>query len=197
MNVGVVLETPRLALRDLRDSDFERVYAYATDNEVVRYLDWGPNSVEDTTRFLTLARKARESSPRTAYHLAIALRTDDRAVGGCRIEIRDAATEAGDLGYVLDRAHWGHGYATEAGRALLAFGFEGLGLHRIWTRCDIRNIASARVLEKLGMRREGLLRHDVRRKGEWHDSYLYAILEPEWHASPPGPHSSLPRERLR
>ena len=180
MSAGVALETPRLALRELRDSDFERVHAYASDHVVVRYLDWGPNSVEDTARFLALARDGRETTPRTAYHLAIALRTDDRLVGGCRIEIRDAPGGAGDLGYVLDRAHWGQGYATEAGFELLAFGFGRLGLHRIWARCDVENAASARVLEKLGMEREGRLRQDVRRKGEWHDSYLYAILEPEW-----------------
>jgi [ribosomal protein S5]-alanine N-acetyltransferase len=183
MSPGVALPTVRLTLRDLRDSDFERVHAYATDLEVVRYLDWGPNSAEDTRSFLALARDAREASPRTAYHLSIAVRTDDRVIGGCRIEIRDAASSGADLGYVLDRAHWGHGYATEAGRALLAFGFERLGLHRIWARCDIRNTASARVLEKVGMRPEGLLRHDVRRKGEWRDSFLYAILEPDWRAA--------------
>ena len=189
MSLGVALPTLRLTLRDLRDSDFERVHAYASDLEVVRHLDWGPNSVDDTRSFLALARHAREASPRATYHLAIALRTDDQVIGGGRIEIRDAASGSGDLGYVLDRAHWGHGYATEAGRALLAFGFERLGLHRIWARCDVRNAASARVLEKLGMGREGLLRHDVRRKGEWHDSYLYAILEPDWRGAcqPPNP----------
>lgn len=189
MSLGVALPTLRLTLRDLRDSDFERVHAYASDSQVVRYLDWGPNSVDDTRSFLALARDAREASPRTAYHLALALRTDDQVIGGGRIEIRDAASGSGDLGYVLDRAHWGHGYATEAGQALLAFGFERLGLHRIWARCDVRNGASARVLEKLGMRREGHLRHDVRRNGEWHDSYLYAILEPDWRGAgqPPNP----------
>ena len=189
MSLGVALPTLRLTLRDLRDSDFERVHAYASDLEVLRYLDWGPNSVDDTRSFLALAHAAREASPRTAYHLALALRTDDQVIGGGRIEIRDAASGSGDLGYVLDRAHWGHGYATEAGRALLAFGFDRLGLHRIWARCDVRNAASARVLEKLRMQREGHLRHDVRRKGEWHDSYLYAILEPDWRGSgqPPNP----------
>jgi RimJ/RimL family protein N-acetyltransferase len=180
VSAGVALETPRLALRELRDSDFERVQAYASDHEVVRYLDWGPSSVQETGRFMALARDARQTTPRTAYHLAIALRADDRLVGSCRIEIRDAANQTGDLGYVLDRAHWGCGYATEACHALLAFGFERLGLHRIWARCDVRNTASARVLQKLGMEREGRLRHEVRRRGEWHDSYLYAILEPDW-----------------
>ena len=174
MTEPVALETPQLVLRELRDDDVSAVHAYASAAEVVRYLDWGPNAPEDTMRFLAAARAAREAIPRTAYHLAIALKATGRLIGGCRIEIRNAANGAGDLGYVLGRPHWGHGYATEATRALVGFGFESLALHRIWATCDVRNAASARVLEKLGMKREGQLRHDARRKGEWRDSY-YAI----------------------
>jgi ribosomal-protein-alanine N-acetyltransferase len=183
MTQTAALEMPRLVLRELHDDDAPAVHAYASDAEVVRYLDWGPNTPEDTARFLATARAARDAVPRTAYHLAIVLRTTGHLIGGCRIEIRNAASGAGDLGYVLGRPHWGQGYATEAIRALVSFGFESLALHRIWATCDARNAASARVLEKLGMKREGHLRHDVRRKGEWRDSYLYAILAPEW----PGP----------
>ncbi len=183
MTEPVALETPRLALREFRDNDAPAIHAYASDAEVVRYLDWGPNTREDTAQFLAMGRAARAALPRTAYHLAIVLTATGRLVGGCRIEIRNAANGAGDLGYVLGRPYWGQGYATEATRALVGFGFESLALHRIWATCDVRNAASARVLAKLGMKREGHLRHDVRRKGEWRDSYLYAILETEW----PGP----------
>ena len=181
MTEPVALETSRLVLRELRDDDAPAIHAYASDAEVVRYLDWGPNTPEDTAQFLARARAARAAIPRTAYHLAIVLAASGRLIGGCRIEIRLVANEAGDLGYVLGRPHWGQGYATEAIRALVAFGFETVALHRIWATCDIGNVASARVLEKLGMRREGHIRHAARRKGEWRDSYLYAILEPEWH----------------
>jgi RimJ/RimL family protein N-acetyltransferase len=176
----VVLDTHRLLLRELRDEDTTAIHAYASDAEVVRYLDWGPNTPEETAQFLALARTTREAVPRTTYHVAIALRDAGELVGGCRIEIRSAANGAGDLGYVLARSHWGRGYATEAIRALVGFGFEHLALHRIWATCDVRNAASARVLEKVGMEREGYLRHSVRRRGEWRDSYLYAILEPDW-----------------
>ncbi len=125
------------------------------------------------------ARRA-ERHPRTIYHLAIILRATDRLFGGCRIQIRNPAGGDGDIGYVLARDAWGQGFATEAARALIAFGFDRLALHRIWATCDVDNVASARVLEKLGMRREGHLRQSVRRRGEWRDCYLYAILEPEW-----------------
>ena len=180
MTQHVTLETPRLLLRELGDDDATAIQAYAEDAEVVRYLDWGPNTPEDTARFLAIARAARDAVPRTAYHLAIVLKSAGHLIGGCRIEIPSPSNESGDLGYVLGRRHWGHGYATEATRALLDFGFGQLALHHIWATCDVGNQASARVLEKLGMRREGHLRQNARRKGEWRDSYLYAILEPEW-----------------
>ena len=176
----VALETPRLVLREFCDGDAPAVQEYAGDVEVVRYLDWGPNSAEETAQFLAVARGARDAVPRTAYHLAIALSATGRLIGGCRIEIRSAANGSGDVGYVLDRRHWGQGYATEATRALVGFGFNRLALHRTWATCDVDNRASARVLEKLGMRREGHLRQNARRRGEWRDSYLYAILAPEW-----------------
>jgi RimJ/RimL family protein N-acetyltransferase len=182
----MAIETPRLILRELGDKDAPAVQAYAGDPEVVRYLDWGPNTPEDTAQFLTVAKVARNAVPRTAYHLAIVLKAAGELIGGCRIEIRSAAHGSGDLGYVLARGAWGHGYATEATRALAEFGFDRLALHRIWATCDVDNRASARVLEKLGMRREGHLRQNVRRKGEWRDSYLYAILAPEWPAESPG-----------
>ena len=176
---AVELETPRLVLRELRADDAREIQEYAGDVEVVRHLDWGPNTLADTEQFLALASASRGETPRTAYHLATVLKSSGRLIGGCRIEIRSPTHAAGDLGYVLARTAWGRGYATEAGGALLEFGFERLALHRIWATCDVENHASARVLEKIGMRREGQLRQNVRRKGEWRDSYLYAILGPE------------------
>jgi len=177
---AVELETPRLVLRELRADDALEIQVYAGDVEVVRHLDWGPNTPADTEQFLALASAARGDTPRTAYHLAIVHKTEGSLIGGCRIEIRSPADGAADLGYVLARAVWGRGYATEAAGALLEFGFERLVLHRIWATCDVENHASARVLEKIGMHREGQLRQNVRRKGEWRDSYLYAVLRPEW-----------------
>jgi RimJ/RimL family protein N-acetyltransferase len=176
----VSLETRRLVLREFADHDAPAVQAYAGDTEVVRHLDWGPNTPEDTAGFLALARAARDASPRTAYHLAIVLKAADRLIGGCRIAIRRPEHGDGDVGYVLDRSHWGHGYMTEAAHALVAFGFGRLALHRIWATCDVDNHASVRVLEKLGMQREGHLRQITRRHGEWRDSYLYAVLRSEW-----------------
>ena len=88
----------------------------------------------------------------------------------------------GDLGYDLAPRYWGRGYATEAARAIVRFGFEELGLHRIWSWCIADNVASARVMEKVGMRLEGRQRDKERFKGRWWDRLLYAILEDEWRA---------------
>ena len=85
--------------------------------------------------------------------------------------------------YELDPRYWGCGYATEAARALLAFGFKELGLHRIWARCIAENVAS-RVLEKISIRQEGRLREKEWMKGRWWDTLLYTILEHEWQTTP-------------
>ncbi len=92
------------------------------------------------------------------------------------------------IGYVLRRDAWGHGYATEAARTLLAFGFERLELRRIFADCHPANAASWQVMEKLGMRREGHFREEKLVKGEWWDRYVYAMLAREWRAArPPNP----------
>lgn len=186
MTASVALETRHLVVRELGDGDAAAVQDYAGGAGVVRHLDWGPNTLEDTLRFLSLARASRNAVPRTAYHLAIVLKAADRLIGGCRLDIHSAAGRSADLGYVLHPRHWGHGHATEATRALVDFGFGRLALHRIWATCDVDNHASARVLEKVGMRREGHLRQSVRRRGAWRDTYLYAILEADWRSGPAG-----------
>jgi RimJ/RimL family protein N-acetyltransferase len=81
---------------------------------------------------------------------------------------------------VLNRKYWGHGYMTESACAILEVAFKQLKLHRVWATCDTRNRSSYRVMERLGMRREGLFVKDAMEKGEWRDTYLYAILAEEW-----------------
>ena len=90
--------------------------------------------------------------------------------------------KTGELGIMFERAHHGRGYATEAARRVLAFGFEGMGFHRVIGRAEARNTASVRVLEKLGMRREALLVENEWVKGEWQSEVVYAMLEHEWHS---------------
>ncbi len=174
------LRLDRLRLREWREDDWVQAHVYASDPEVVRYLDWGPNTEDETRAFIRDTMHARQASPRLHYDLAVALAESDEVIGGCRIWIESAEHREASIGYSLARTQWGHGYATELARGLLRVGFESLGLHRIWAIVEPENVVSARVLEKLGMQREGRLRDHRYAKGRWRDSVLYAILAPEW-----------------
>jgi RimJ/RimL family protein N-acetyltransferase len=176
----LTLTTDRLVLREFREDDWVAVHEYASDPAVVRYMPWGPNAEEDTRVFIHRALALQSDDPRMGYEFAVTLRTDGRLVGGCGLHAMSIENRSSFLGYCLHRGVWGNGYGTEAAAALLAFGFGRLGLHRMSATCDTENAASARVLEKVGMRREGHFRDDTRVRGRWRDSYLYAVLDHEW-----------------
>jgi len=180
MNATLSLETERLTLREFVETDFGAVHAYASDLEVVRFMPWGPNTPEDTQAFLarTIARYAE--TPRTHYDFAIGVTGSGRLVGGCSLRVTSEEHREGSIGYCLHRGVWGRGIATEAARALLALGFGELGLHRVFAMCDAENVRSARVMEKVGMVREGRLREHRCIRGRWRDSLVYGLLDREW-----------------
>lgn len=174
------LESERLLLREFRADDEPAIHEYAQDIDVTRFTDFGPNSIEQTRTFLNACLAQQERWPRESIGLAIELKSEKRLIGGTGFAKIDPDTRTGTFGYVLHRAYWGKGFATEAARALLNFGFEVLALHRIVALCDVRNHTSFRVLEKLGMRREAHFRKDAKKAGKWRDTYLYAVLKEEW-----------------
>ena len=184
MNRWFPLETERLLLREMRADDETAVHEYASDPEVVRLMIWGPNTREATSEFLTRALDAQEKWPRAAVGLAIELQSERRMIGSIELRISDEAKRTADFGYVLNRKYWGHGYMTEGARAVLNVAFNALKLHRVWATCHAQNRASYRVMEKLGMRREGLFLKNAMEKGEWRDTYLYAVLAEEWPGAP-------------
>jgi len=175
-----VIQTSRLLLRDLQESDWQAVHAYASDPEVVRYMEWGPNTEAETTNFIQQSIAGRNEEPRRNYTLAVVLKAENQLIGGCGIHVSAPDSREGWIGYCLNRRFWGQGYATETAKALLAFGFGHLNLHRIFATCDPGNIGSVRILEKIGMQRERHLRESKWAKGKWRDSLLYAILDYEW-----------------
>jgi RimJ/RimL family protein N-acetyltransferase len=174
------LTTERLILRDLRASDVDDIHAYAADRRVTRFMDWGPNTPEETKVFLDRHLEEQKTWPRSGVNMAIEVAAEARLIGAIRLGIVDAKTRTGDFGYSLNADYWNRGYATEAAAALLRVGFETLGLRRIFATCDVRNTGSWTVMEKLGMRREATFRQDVRARTGWRDTYLYAILATEW-----------------
>ena len=179
MSGRLPLLTERLELRDFREDDVEAVHEWASDPEVVRFMAWGPNTREQTREFLQRKFAERTGDPRRTWDLAVVRRDSGRLIGSIGLRI-DGAYEQAELGYCYHQDAWGRGYATEAAREMLRFGFEELGLHRIHASVDSRNGASVRVLDKLDMRQEGHLRKHTRIHREWRDSFICAILRDEW-----------------
>jgi RimJ/RimL family protein N-acetyltransferase len=172
--------TERLMLRELRATDEDDIHEYASDPEVVQLMIWGPNTREATRDFLARALEAQTQWPRADVGLAIELKSERRMIGSIGLRMKDGGNHTADFGYVLNRNYWGHGYMTESARAILNVAFNQLNLHRVWATCHTQNRASYRVMEKLGMRREALFVKNAMEKGEWRDTYLYAILAEEW-----------------
>jgi [ribosomal protein S5]-alanine N-acetyltransferase len=174
------LRTARLLLREIGPADIPAIHEYAGDPEVVRYMQWGPNDLATTVEVTRDWLDEQQRWPRDSVQLAIEPAGEAKIAGAIHLWVSDAHNATGSFGFVLNRAYWGRGYATEAARAVMDCAFREVGLHRLCATCDTRNLASAHVLEKLGMRREAEHRKDVLQKMEWRDSYLYAILREEW-----------------
>ncbi|NRQ40602.1 GNAT family N-acetyltransferase [Nonomuraea sp. NN258] len=169
-------------MRPFTPDDLHDLHAYESQPDVTRYLYWQPRPDLDAT-CAVLDKKLTRTALHTegdALELAVTLRTDDRLIGHVLLKWTSRTHRQGEIGYILNPAHHGHGYAPEAARALLHLGFTDLGLHRIIGRLDARNTASARVLEKLGMRREAHLIDNEIVKGEWVSELVYAIRATEW-----------------
>ena len=176
------LNTERLILREFNPNDWPAVLAYQSDPLYLRYYDWTERTPEAVQEFVQMFLTQQEQQPRTKFQLAITLRSDHQLIGNCGIRMASADAHEGDIGFELSPKHWGRGYATEAARAVLTFGFTELHLHRIWSWCVADNVGSARVLEKIGMQPEGRLRDKEYYRGRWWDTRLFAILEEKWRA---------------
>lgn len=174
------MRTDRLLLREFVEADWRAVLAYESDPRYLRYYEWEERTEEDVRAFVRMFIGYRRETPRRKFQLAIALPDTGQLIGNCGIRVRNPEMREADLGYELDPEQWGRGYATEAARATLAFGFGPLGMHRVYAECVAENSASAHVLEKIGMTREGRFRRNVWIKGRWWDTLHYAILDEEW-----------------
>ena len=175
------LETERLVLRPFEDGDLEAMYAIQSDAESARWLYNEARSLDETKALL--AKKIAGDRYRAEgdwIAAAVVARATGRFVGDVSMQWVSEQHKTGEIGFIFDRAHQGLGYATEAARVFLAFAFERMGFHRVIGRTEARNTASARVLEKLGMRLEAHLVENEWVKGEWQSELVYAILEHEW-----------------
>jgi len=174
------IDTRRLILREFTEDDWPELLAYWTDPRYQRFYA-EVDDVERTVRDLVGRFVAsRSEEPRRVWQLAVVRQADGRLIGNCGIRINDPDRREANIGYELAPDWWGYGYATEAACAIVRFGFDTCRLHRIWAECVADNTASARVLEKLGMRPEARFREHWWAKGRWWDTLIYAILDHEW-----------------
>lgn len=184
MAIAPPIETPRLLIREFVARDLEAVHAYSSLPEATRFLIWGPNTLAQSKQAVRAFLDDQTEKLRSNFDLAVFLkgraRTTPRLIGAVGLKLLDRENRTGDIGYILHPAHWGQGYAVEAAHAVMNAGFSELELQRITASCDQRNKASARVMEKLGMRREGVFRRSRYIQGDWRDEYLYAILSDEF-----------------
>jgi RimJ/RimL family protein N-acetyltransferase len=170
------LETSRLHLRPPRLSDAERIFtAYAQDPMVTRYLTWRPHqSIEDTRQFLRFCEEEWQTD--SSFPWVILRKQDGELLGMVHIFISGHKAE---LGYVLARPYWGRGIMTEAVQVVVDWALAHPQIYRVWAVCDVENVASARVMEKVGMEREGILRRWLKHpKSESpRDCYCYSMIK--------------------
>jgi RimJ/RimL family protein N-acetyltransferase len=179
--------TERLHLRPYTHEDFDGLYDIQSRPEVARYLYWEARDRDEVRQALeTKTQCSVLADEGGSLQLAVVLPESGTLVGDVLLMWTSRRHRQGEIGYVFHPDHAGRGYGTEAAEVMLRLGFEGLGLHRVVGRLDGRNTASARVLERLGMRREAHLVQNEIVKGEWTDEVIYAMLEEEWRARQAG-----------
>ncbi|MGH3754575.1 MAG: GNAT family N-acetyltransferase [Pseudonocardiaceae bacterium] len=175
---GVRLTGAKVGLREFRSDDLDDTGAILGDDRVTRWLSFDSRTREQQADMLTGALQRAKHIPRTEYYLAITTHTDDRLIGFVRLGL--SGVQAAKLGTAVAAAHWGHGYALDATRTLIGYGFSTLGLHRISGAIGPGNAASIALVTRLGFTQEGRLRDHVFTNGAWRDSLLYSLLAHEW-----------------
>jgi RimJ/RimL family protein N-acetyltransferase len=175
------IKTERLQLRPLQISDQHDLLTYYSMEIVSRYLYIEPKNIDKVKEYLQVRIKHTSLQEKgDKLTLAAILPNENRVIGEVSLLLKKPEHHAAEIGYVFNPHYQGHGYASEAAGMMLKIGFEHYNFHRICARCDARNIASYKVMERLGMRREA---HHIQNEfinGEWTDELEYAILKDEW-----------------
>ena len=178
---GAVLprRTERLLLRPLRHGDEPDVLAYRSRPDVIRYMPAEPLRPSDARDFVAERIPAVQIKT-DDDKIILAVEHEGRVIGDFLVKAGQMADRQAEIGWAFNPDFHGRGFATEAARELLVLAFADLGMHRVFAQLDPRNAASARLCERLGMRREAYFREDIWFKGEWGDTAVYALLGAEW-----------------
>ncbi len=174
------IRTDRLLLCELKLKDAHAMYLYRSSAEAMQYQSWHPTSEQEVRAFIRKTNRAGFDAADTWFQLGIYLGTSQRLIGDLGIHFLPPDGRQIEIGLTISPSHQRNGYATEAIRALLSFAFKNLGKHRVIASVDPRNIASIKLLERIGMRKEGLFKQSICTGEEWADDLRYALLEVEW-----------------
>lgn len=175
------VETERLLLRKYEDGDAGDIAEYSREADfwLARNMDWEPTQ-KGVKAYYEARRDIYPESYPQWLDLVIELKAEGRVVGNVGIGVRNKEQGQAEVGWLLGCRYQGRGIANEAVSALVTFGFETMGLHRIYARTGRRNVRSWRLMERIGMRREAHFRQSHKVKGEWDDEFVYAVLADEW-----------------
>ncbi len=174
--------TERLVLRNLEANDGPRVFSYHRHPDVARFQSWGTESVDVVQTYIRGLAAVEPGMPGKWYQVGLYLIDGDKLIGDCGFRIPQSETAQAEVGMTLAPEFQGNGYAVEALRALFDYVFITLKKHRIFGSVDPRNASSIRLLERVGMRKEGHMVKSLWFRGEWVDDVIYAMLEEEWTA---------------
>ena len=180
----IQLITSRLFLREFRESDYAEFRAWDSDPEIQRYELGHPSSEVESRFFFDQILRTNQENPRQHWRFAITRREGDadagRAIGRISLTVASNAIREYEMGWTVNREQWGSGIATEAAHAVMGMAFSQFNAHRIIAFCHIDNIASQRVMQKLGMSPEAHYREALWIDNRWQDELSYAILDREF-----------------
>ncbi|MFI9639032.1 GNAT family N-acetyltransferase [Micromonospora sp. NPDC051925] len=174
------IRTARLTLRPITLDDLDDVHAWQSRSDVVRWMYGAGPRTREQSRASVLAMSGEDALRTEGDCLTFAAATDLGVVGIVELVWRSEPDRTAELGYVFHPDHGGRGLATEAATAVLDWGFDEFGLHRIYARCHGRNDASARLMARLGMRQEAYHVESYLFRGGWADRRVFAVLAEEW-----------------
>jgi [ribosomal protein S5]-alanine N-acetyltransferase len=173
------LETLRLIIRDARASDAEAFHAYMQREQYWRDLPIDPPTPASIASMVDTCRLDQAKEPRTDYLMAATDKASGTIIGEAILHVRSIRWRQGEIGWGVSPDYIGRGLGTEIGLAMIRFAFDDLDLHRVFAQCRVENQASRRIMAKLGMREEGILRENVFARGSWWSSAQYSILATE------------------
>ncbi|MCP4217110.1 MAG: GNAT family N-acetyltransferase [bacterium] len=176
----LILETERLVLRNLLESDLDDFLEYRCDPEVAKYQGWEPFDKDAANDYIMKFKDTVPDIPGKWMQFGIVLKSNNKLIGDCAFKCQEDEPRIADIGASLSRDYQGKGYATETMIAVFGYLFGIMKLHRIIGVADAENRGSIKLMERLGMRKEGHYIKNIFFKGAWGDECLYAMLEEEW-----------------